>query len=260
MENLSGTVTSDDGTPIAYRRRGDGPPLVLVGGALSTAESEEPLAGLLARHFSTYTYDRRGRGGSGDADRYEVRREVEDLAAVIGAAGGSAAVHGTSSGGALALEAAAAGLPITRLSVYEPPYRTAPSARDGFTERAARLRGLLAAGRRGDALVLFLSETPPTELAGLRASPCWAPLLSLAHTLPYDHAVLGDSLVPAARLAGVAPRVLVLDGGASPAWTRDAARAVAQALPNARHSTLTGQTHPVAPHALAPSLTGWFAF
>ncbi|QGV78370.1 alpha/beta fold hydrolase [Streptomyces ficellus] len=261
MENR-GTVTSGDGTLLAYERRGEGPPLVLVSGALGTRASEAALAGLLAPHFTTYTYDRRGRGDSGDGAgppvRHAVEREVDDLAAVIATAGGGAAVHGTSSGGALALEAAAAGLPITRLSVYEPPYDTDPAARDGFTERAQRLGRLLADGRRGDALALFLSDTPAAELAGLRASPQWPALEALAHTLPYDHAVLGDSLVPAARLAAVTARVLVIDGGASPAWLRDTARAVAHALPNARHSTLTGQTHAVTPQVLAPSLTAFF--
>ncbi|MGI5480492.1 alpha/beta fold hydrolase [Streptomyces lavendofoliae] len=254
-----GTTTSGDGTRIAYERRGDGPPLVLVSGALSTAAGEAPLAELLAPHFTTYTYDRRGRGRSGDSGRYAVGREIEDLAAVIGTtADGAAAVHGTSCGGALALEAAAAGLPITGLSVYEPPYGTDPAGRGAFAERAGRLARLLADGRRGDALALFLSETPPAELAGLRASPRWAALEAVAHTLPYDHAVLGTGLVPAARLAAVTTRVLVVDGGASPRWLRDSARAVARALPHARHSSLTGQTHTVAPQALAPSLTAFF--
>ncbi|MER7106766.1 alpha/beta fold hydrolase [Streptomyces sp. NPDC000229] len=258
MDNLGGTTTSDDGTPLAYERRGDGPPLVLVSGALCTGASEARLAELLAPHFATYTYDRRGRGDSGDADRYAVEHEVEDLAAVIDTAGGSAAVHGMSSGGALALEAAAAGLPITRLSVYEPPYRTDPAGCEAFTAQTGRLTRLLADGRRGDALTLFMSETPPPELAGLRASPLWPALEALAPTLPYDHAVLGDGRLPAERLSTLTTRVLVIHGGASPAWLRDTARAVAHALPNARHSTLTGQTHSVAPQVLAPSLVDFF--
>ncbi|OKK06671.1 hydrolase [Streptomyces sp. CB03234] len=258
MENLSGKITSADGTPIAYERRGDGPPLILVSGALCTAATEAPLADLLAPHFTTYTYDRRGRGGSGDAVPYAVEREVEDLAALVAEAGGSASVYGMSSGGVLALQAAATGVPIPRLAVYEPPYSADPANREKFTEQTRRLERLLADGRRGDALALFLSEMPPDQLAGLRASPAWAALEAVAHTLSYDHAVLGDSLVPTERLATVTTRVLVIDGGASPSWLRDAARTVAHALPNARHSTLTGQTHAVAPQVLAPPLTDFF--
>lgn len=119
---------SGDGTLIAYERQGDGPPVVLVGGALCTAASDAPPAGLLASAFSVFTYDRRGCGTSGDTAPYAVERELEDLAAVIAATGGSASVHGMSSGAALALEGAAAGLPITRVSAYEPPFTTDPAA------------------------------------------------------------------------------------------------------------------------------------
>ncbi|MEU3450498.1 alpha/beta fold hydrolase [Streptomyces thermolilacinus] len=192
---VRGRVTSADGTTVAYERRGEGPPLVLVGGALSPGPGEWRLAGLLAERFTTYTYDRRGPGGGAAGCGPE--REVEDLAAVVAQAGPDAGVHGLSSGGALVLAAAAAGvLPVARLSVYEPPYGADDDAHDG---------------------------------------------------------------VPSELLARVRQRVLVLDGGASPRWLRDAARAVARALPYARHSTLTGQTHVVAPHALAPALAAFHA-
>ncbi|MFG3503926.1 alpha/beta fold hydrolase [Streptomyces sp. NPDC047821] len=255
METWSRTITSADGTPLACQWRGEGPPVVLVSGPLSTGAAEAPLAGLLAPYFRTYTYDRRGRGGSGrGAGRYAVEREMADLAAVVAEAGEGAGVFGMSSGGALALKAAAAGVPIPRLALYEPPYRTDPADRKAYAERTARLERLVADGRFGDALALFLADTPPAELAGLRASPLWSSLEAVAHTLPHDHAVLGDGLVPAEGLAAVSARVLVLDGGASPSWLRETARAVARAVPRGRHGTLTGQTRAVAPHVLAPVL------
>lgn len=174
---------SADGTLIAYEHRGDGAPLVLVSGALCTSASEAPLAELLSPHFTVFTYDRRGRGASGDLLPYAVEREIEDLAAVIAAAGGSAAVHGTSSGAALALRAAAAGLPITRLSLYEPPFETDPAARDRNTRYVRRMRELLTQGRRGDALAAFLEAVgmPPQALAGLRLLPMWSAMEALAH-------------------------------------------------------------------------------
>ncbi|MFD9212945.1 alpha/beta fold hydrolase [Streptomyces sp. NPDC059544] len=259
MSRTRGTVLSKDGTVIAYERRGDGPPLVLVGGALATAADEAPLANLLAHRFSVIAYDRRGRGASGDTAPYAVRREVEDLAAVVEEAGGHVCVHGTASGGVLALEAAASGVPVTQLSVYEPPFVTEPAGREAAARRED-VEALLARGRRADALKLFLSEVlPPGMLGGLRRSPQWAELEARAHTLAYDHAVLGDAGVPAERLREVAVRVTVVDGGASPSWRRDSVRAVARALPRGRHRTLTGQTHEVAPHVLAPALAGFLA-
>ncbi|MFJ7989342.1 alpha/beta fold hydrolase [Streptomyces sp. NPDC096351] len=238
---VRGRVVSRDGTPIAYERYGEGPPLVLVSGALGTAAGERLLGGLLARRFSVVAYDRRGRGGSGDGGPYAVEREVEDLAAVVGAAGPGAALHGTGTGGALVLAAVAAGLPAGAVSVFEPPYSAAAA------ERRHRVAELLGAGRPAEALDLFLAEsTVPAELR--------PGLAELAHTLAYDVAVLGDGTVPEGLLARIRARVLVVDGGASPAGTRQAARAVTESLPRARHRTLTGQTHDVAPHVLAPVL------
>ncbi|MGW1929216.1 alpha/beta fold hydrolase [Streptomyces sp. NPDC001919] len=238
---VRGRVVSRDGTPIAYERYGEGPPLVLVSGALGTAAGERLLGGFLARRFSVVAYDRRGRGGSGDGGPYAVEREVEDLAAVVGAAGPGAALHGTGTGGALVLAAVAAGLPAGAVSVFEPPYSAAAA------ERRHRVAELLGAGRPAEALDLFLAEsTVPAELR--------PGLAELAHTLAYDVAVLGDGTVPEGLLARIRARVLVVDGGASPAGTRQAARAVTESLPRARHRTLTGQTHDVAPHVLAPVL------
>ncbi|MFE6059139.1 alpha/beta fold hydrolase [Streptomyces sp. NPDC056431] len=238
---LRGRVTSRDGTTIAYERYGEGPPLVLVSGALGTAAGERALGGFLARRFSVVAYDRRGRGGSGDTGPYAVEREIEDLAAVVGEAGPGAALHGTGTGGALVLAAVAAGLPAGAASVFEPPYSAAAA------ERRRQVAVLLAGGRRAEAIDLFLAES--TVPAGLRPG-----VAELAHTLAYDFAVLGDGTVPERLLARVHARVLVVDGGVSPVGVRQAARALTEALPRGRHRTLTGQTYEVAPHVLAPVL------
>lgn len=242
LGRVRGRVASADGTPIAYERYGEGPPLVLVSGVLGTAAGERALGGLLARRFSVVAYDRRGRGGSGDTGPYAVEREFEDLAAVVGEAGPGAVLHGTGTGGVLVLAAAAAGLPAGAVSVFEPPYSAAAA------ERGRKAAELLGSGRRAAALDLFRAEsTMPAELRPGLAEP--------AHTLAYDAAVLGDGSVPERLLAGVHARVLVVDGGVSPMAVRQAARALTEALPRARHRTLTGQTHDVAPHVLAPVLT-----
>ncbi|WP_329283324.1 alpha/beta fold hydrolase [Streptomyces sp. NBC_00691] len=241
LSRVRGRVASGDGTPIAYERYGEGPPLVLVSGALGTAAGERALGGLLARRFSVVAYDRRGRGGSGDTGPYAVEREIEDLAAVAGEAGPGAALHGTGTGGALALAAVAAGVPAGAVSVYEPPY-SAEAA-----ELRRRVAVPLGEGRWAEALDLFLAE--PTAHAGLRPGTA-----EEARTLAYDFAVLGDGTVPEGLLARVHARVLVVDGGASPVSTRQAARTLTEALPRGRHRTLTGQTYQVAPHVLAPVL------
>jgi pimeloyl-ACP methyl ester carboxylesterase len=259
MENAC-KARSADGTMIAYQRSGEGPPVILIGGALSTAESDEPLAKLLAPGFTVITYDRRGRGTSGETAPYTVRREIEDLGVLLREAGGSASVHGMASGGGLALEGAAAGLPITQLAVYEPPYTTDREDLAQNAVFAGQLDALLARGLRDDAVELFLSVMglPPQAVAGMRQSPVWPELRSLAHTLAYDDAVMGQGLIPAERLATIRTRVMVVDGGFSPVPVRNAARAVADALPRGRHRTLTGQTQEVAPHVLAPVLEEFF--
>ncbi|MEU1279501.1 alpha/beta fold hydrolase [Streptomyces sp. NPDC005805] len=254
-------TVSRDGTPLSCERRGRGPALVLVGGALCTAASDAPLAELLSDAFTVFTYDRRGRGGSGDTAPYAVDREIEDLAAVIAATGcGEARVHGTASGAALALRAAAAGVPVARLSVYEPPYATAPAAAAAHRRLAARLASLLAGGHRDEALAAYLRAAgmPDEALYGLRQLPVWQDMAVLAPTLAYDCAVLGDGMLPACLPASVTCRVLVVDGGAGPDPRRDPTRTLATTLPRARHRTLTGQAHEVAPHVLAPVLAEFF--
>jgi pimeloyl-ACP methyl ester carboxylesterase len=258
------TVHSKDGTAIAYERTGEGPPLLYVGGALNDRGSGAPLAARLADRFTVYTYDRRGRGDSGDTRPYSVDREVEDLAALIGESGDSAFVYAISSGGALALEAAARGLPVSALAVYEVPYAADEAQQARAREYAARLGEALEAGRRGDALELFLTMVgmPAAVIGQMRGAPMWPALKALAPSLAHDSAVMGDGdrggAMPAERLAAVTVPTAVLAGGASPPWMREVARRIADALPDGSYRTLEGQTHDVAPEALAPELEEHF--
>lgn len=253
-------AVSRDGTAIAFERFGDGPPLVLVNGANCTRGTDVPLATGLAADHTVYVYDRRGRGDSGDTAPYAVDREMEDLAAVIEVAGGTAGVYGISSGGALVLQAAASGLPISRVAVYEVPYSTDPAERTAADEYSAELGRRLAGDDRGGAAELFLSRVgmPPEAIAGMRQAPFWKDLESIAPTLAYDDAVMAGGQVPTDRLAQISVPVLVVCGGAGPEWFRDTGRAVAAALPHGRYETLDGQDHRVDPAALAPVLARFF--
>jgi pimeloyl-ACP methyl ester carboxylesterase len=251
-------VVSADGTPIAYDRAGDGPAVVLVGGGLDDGAENGPLAAELAARFTVHNYARRGRAGSGDTQPYAVAREIEDLTAVVAAAGGSAHVVGVSSGGALALEAAAAGAPIDRLAVYEVPYLSGDLAH-AWAEYVEDLRAALAEDRRGDALALFmrLAGASEADVAGARASSLWRGLEALAHTLAYDAAVLGDGTLPAARLARVEQPVLVLTG-ADAGYFEPAADAIAAALRDATRRALPEHGHVADPVALSRVLAEFF--
>jgi pimeloyl-ACP methyl ester carboxylesterase len=254
------TVHSADGTTIAVERVGDGPPLVLVVGAFCDRGTLRGLAEMLSGHLAVLTYDRRGRGASGDTPPYSVDRELEDLDAVISEAGGAAFVYGHSSGAILSLEAAARGLPVTKLAAYEPPY-IADDTRSRPQQLTERVTALVESGHRGDAVETFLLEgpaAPPEVIAGMKAGPAWPALEAVAHTLPYDLAICGDQVVPEARLARVAVPTLMLSGGASAEWMRNAAAACAAAIPGAHNTVLDGQTHGVADEAVAPVLLQFF--
>ena len=256
------TVISKDGTTIAFDRSGKGPAIIVVGGALSDRTAAAPVAALLAPHFTVFAYDRRGVGSSGDTAPYAVGREIEDLEALIKEAGGSAAVFGHSSGAALALEAAAHGLAITRLALYEPPFIVDDSRPHPPEDFAAQLAELVASGRRGDAVALFMTkgvDLPADAVAQMRNAPMWPALEAMAHTLVYNIMIMGDFSVPAERVGSVTIPTLVLDGGESPAWARHAVQAVVDTLPNAQRRTLKGQTHGAAPEILAPVLEEFFA-
>jgi pimeloyl-ACP methyl ester carboxylesterase len=251
---------SADGTRIAIDRFGQGPPLVLVVGAFWDRSTPRALAAKLAPEFTVFSYDRRGRGDSGDTALYAVDREIEDLRAVIGVAGGSAFVYGHSSGAVLALEATARGLPVTKLAVYEPPY-IIEGTRARPATLATRVSELLASGRRSEAAELFLIEgpgLPPEVLATMKAGPTWSRFEAIAHTLPYDLAICGDQVVPAGRLATIGVATLALSGGDSPRWAGEAVDAVARAIPGSERRVLDGQTHGVSDDVLGPVLGEFF--
>lgn len=234
MTDTFETATSADGTPIAFTRSGHGRPAVLIGGAFSDRAAAAPLAAVMAPHFSVAVYDRRGHGDSGDFAVYAVEREVEDLHAVIERVGGRAAVVGHSSGAILGLEAARSHGPVERVVAYEPPYIVdgRPRPADDLVER---LRALLDAGRRDDAVALFQAEgvgIPAPVVEGFRQTAMWPGLVRLAHTLPYDVEITGpgNRLRPD-HLAEVAVPALVIAGTAGFPWMMAGTRAAAAAIP-----------------------------
>ena len=238
-------VTSADGTSIYFEQRGDGPPVILVGGAFNDRTTVTPLAEVLAGDFTTIGYDRRGRGDSGDAPEYAVEREVEDLAALIAHVGGTASVFGHSSGAVLALEAAAAGIGVGKVVAYEPPYATDEHPR---ADVADEVRGRLAAGDRDGAVATFLkvAGTPAEMIEGMKQAPVWGWFTALAHTLLYDLTICGPDARPRTEnLARISVPALVIGGGASDDVLQSGARAAAEAVPGARHETLAGQDHGV---------------
>lgn len=261
-------VLSTDGTTIAFDQFGQGPALILVGGALEQRAMDSDTAQLaahplLAQHFTVFHYDRRGRGESTDTQPYAVEREIEDIKALIALAGGSAYVSGISSGAALALEAAIKlGDKIKKLAMYEPPYNDDEAARQAWKHFRWQLAKTLAQGRRGEAVGLFLTllGMPVEHLDGMRQNPMWSMWEAVAPTLAYDAAALGDDAsVPVERATRVTVPTLIMDGGARDfAFMHTTAMALAQVLPYATHRTLEGQGHVVEAQALAPVLVEFF--
>jgi pimeloyl-ACP methyl ester carboxylesterase len=253
---------SRDGTTIAYERSGQGPALILVDGALcSRAFGPMPkLAPLLAPHFTVYVYDRRGRGGSGDTHPYAREREVEDIEALIQEAGGAAHLLGLSSGAALALEAAASGLRVHKVVAYEPPY-VADGTRNGGADHGRQLERLLAAGNRAGAVTYFMRSmvgVPAPFVVMMKLMPwIWRKMKAVAHTLPYDAAVMSEFELPRARLAKIRVPTLAMHGSRTDARLQKATRAVADAVPGAQHRTLEGQTHNVKLGVLAPAVVAF---
>lgn len=256
---MSTATTSKDGTRIAYERTGQGPPLVLVDGALCSRAfgPMEKLAPLLAPRFTVFTYDRRGRGESGDTRPYDTAREVEDIAALVREAGAPAFLLGLSSGAALALEAAASGLDLRKVAAYEPPYVDVDGQTDGAAHRP-ELERLLSLGDRSGAVRYFMRSmvgVPAPAVFLMRFMWwIWRKLKAVAHTLPYDAAVMGGFRVPRERLATIKVPTLVMHGEKTDPRLQKAARAVADAIPGARHRILPGQTHNVAPAVLAAAV------
>jgi pimeloyl-ACP methyl ester carboxylesterase len=254
------SVRSADGTSIAFEQVGSGRPIVLVDAAAGFRGFGPmgPLATALASEFAVLTYDRRGRGESTDTRPYAVEREVEDLQALIDAAGGSASVYGFSSGAVLALRAAADGLAIDKLALMEPPLELDEDAPPD-TDLGAEVAELVSAGRRGDAVEHFNRSigVPEEMIAGLRQAPFWPALEALAHTLVYDTVITSSSL-PAERLPAIATPTLVLASAGSDERLLGWARGVAEALPNGSMRMLEGEWHGVPVEDLAPILAGFF--
>jgi pimeloyl-ACP methyl ester carboxylesterase len=263
------TTTSKDGTRIAYDRAGEGSPVVLVHPAFGHRMGSPEFAGLAqllsSSGYSVYSYDRRGRGESGDTKPYAVEREIEDLAAVISATGGSAAVYGMSSGAALALWAANKGVPISSLALFEPPFivdDSRPPVPDSFR---SELESLCASGRRGDAVALFMTTvgTPAEMVAEFRTQPWFAGLEAVAPTLAYDVAILegtqlGRPLSPSLTEHVTQPTLVIVSSPGFP-WMHNGCQALADALPDARLVELEGEFHALKPEVLAPAITEFFA-
>jgi pimeloyl-ACP methyl ester carboxylesterase len=257
MHAEHGVVRSADGTEIAFARSGEGPPVVLVdpAGGYSGFDNLGGLAALLATHFTVWRFDRRGRGRSGDTPPYAVAREVEDLAAVIAEAGGSACVHGFSSGALLALHAAAAGVPIERLTLMEPPVR--PEGEPPETAFTREIAALVAAGRRADAAEHFLSGigVPPEVIEQM--APVRPAFDAAAHTLVYDCQL--SEATTYELLRSVRTPALVLDSEGSSDDSTGGTAAVAAALPNGTHRSLPGGWHGVADEDLAAVVADFFS-
>ena len=255
------TTTSADGTRIAFDRLGEGPAVVLLAGATCTRGVTAPLAQALAEHLTVFNVDRRGRGDSDDRSTrppWSTEREVEDVAAVVAAAGGSAAVYGHSSGAAVALRAAGAGIGVSRLVLHDAPYNL-PRAEASGPEWDARLHALLADQRPGDALAAFLTMVgmPAEMVDGMRHAPHWPALEAVAPTLAYDSAAMGDregGLVPVDLLGQVAVPSLVVVGGADHGFMIDVAHALVAGLPEARLAHLAGAGHDAGPDVVVPAL------
>ena len=259
-----GTVRSKDGTTIAFDAWGDGQPLIMVDGATSyrgVNQMNAEVGQLLREEFRVYAYDRRGRGESTDTAPYAVQREIEDLAALISDAGAPALVCGQSSGAVLALDAAAAGLPISGLALFEPPFIVDDSRPPRPSDYVQRLDDSTAEGRPGDAVELFLTAAvglPAEAVAGMRQSPFWPALEAVANTIAYDGRIMGTTMsgapLPSDRWATVTIPTLVMYGNATEPWLITAAHALADLLPTASLQAVKGQQHSVAADVLAPAL------
>jgi pimeloyl-ACP methyl ester carboxylesterase len=262
---MTDTVRSKDGTTIAFDRSGDGPPLILVGGATGSRVHSADLAAQLAPRFTTLAYDRRGRGESGDTQPYAIEREIEDLEALIAASRGSAFVFGHSSGAVLALRAAASGLDIPRLALHEPPFIVDDSRPPVLGDFGEHLDELLAAGKRDAAVAYFMTDSvgmPAEVVAGMRQSPAWPRMVALAPTLAYDTRIMADTTrgdpAPLGQWAFVTTPTLIIDGTATFPFMHASADALAAVLPDAERATLEGQDHGPAPEVLAPVLIEFF--
>ena len=258
------TVKSADGTTIAFDAIGEGRPLIMIDGATAhraVNPSNAEVAKLLSDEFRTYAYDRRGRGESTDTKPYAIQREIEDLAALIEDAGEPVILFGWSSGALLALDAAAAGLPVTALALFEPPVVTDDGRPPLPADYVERLEASVGAGRPDEAVELFMTAAAnmPAEFVDMvRGTPIWTGVEEIAGTIAYDGRIMGTTMsgnpLPADRWAAVNVPVLVMHGDATPPYLQAGAEAVAELLPTARLLPVTGENHNVEPPVLAPVL------
>jgi pimeloyl-ACP methyl ester carboxylesterase len=256
-------ATSKDGTRIAYDKLGAGPPLLIVNGAMSvrTFSFAQKMADALAKHFTVYNYDRRGRGDSGDTKPYAVEKEIEDVAALAKAAGGKPFVFGLSSGAGLALEAAAAGVPMAGLFAYEPPYINALPGERADPQYQANLDAYIAKGQRDEAVAYFMRfvGVPGFAVAIMKLLPMWKVMRSVAHTLPYDARIMGSFDVPAQRFGAIKVPLIAAAGSKTTPGLKAGAQKVAAAVPGAQFRLLDKQTHGLKPAAAAQALVEAFA-
>lgn len=265
--SMTELTTSADGTEIAYSKTGKGEPLVLVDGAFCHRKfgANEKLPQHLSDHFTVYSYDRRGRSESGNTIPYAVEKEYEDLQAVIHEAGGSAFVYGISSGAALALEAANKGVKISKLALYEAPYITDDSRKPLPENYLETLTALVDRGKNGKAVQYFMKTgigLPSFVVWMMRLMPAWKQMKQLAHTLPYDIEILGDTAsgkpLSKEKWINASMPTLVISGSKSAKWSQNSMRHLAAVLPNAKHHNLVGQSHIVNPKVLAEELIKFF--
>ena len=259
----SKTVTSRDGTKIAYEQSGIGQPVILVDGAMGYRDYRggRPLAAALSKHFTVIAYDRRRRGESTDTQPYAVEREIEDIDALIGEVGSPIYLDGFSSGSVLALRAAAKlGSKVAKLAVMEPPFGGDDAeAKAENAEYVKQMAALVKANQRSEAVAFFLGAMlPPDMLEGMKQTPDWALMEAVAHTLVYDNEVMGDGAVPVEIARAATMPAMVLDSGESPDLKREAADVLASVLPHARRKTLEGETTLAAPEVIAPLLVEFF--
>lgn len=258
-------AVSKDGTKIAYEKAGSGPSVILVNGALSARSSSAAVAEMLSSDFLVFSYDRRGRGDSGDTQPYAVDREVEDLESILEEAGGTVRLFGHSSGAVLALTAAERLAGIQRLALYEPPFVVSRNRPPLLPEYGARLRGLIEAGSRGEAVEHFMTLAvgmPKEAVAHIRESPAWENLEKIAHTLLYDQAIMEGMMtgepLPDGKWNGIRVPTLVMTGGASPGWFAQGADNLCELLTHAERKILPEQDHGPRPEVLVPVLKEFF--
>lgn len=260
-------VKSRDGTSIAFDRLGEGEPVIIVAGALSDRSTTRPLAEALAKQFTVFNFDRRRRGETGDESEghpTSPAREVEDIAAMIEVAGGSAAVYGHSSGAALAFHAGVSGLDITKLVLHEAPF--APDELDDDwddpREYARELEALLAEGKEEEATEAFMRAVgmPEEVMSSLKGTPDWKQWTVLGSSLAWDSAAMGDAQggkVPHELVSRITMPTLVLIGDRTFDFMIDIGRILADTLPQGQFMLVKGADHEAGPELIGPPVAAF---